>query len=66
MVLSKFGVGSTKGDLYPVVKHDYKVNFYRCTTVKPEVECEGFPYGFNLIPLKDILQNKKNERHTVG
>ncbi|XP_035835685.1 uncharacterized protein LOC118483969 [Helianthus annuus] len=34
VILSKFGVSENK-DLYKVVAHDYKINFYRCTAVTP-------------------------------
>ncbi|XP_022040445.1 replication protein A 70 kDa DNA-binding subunit A-like [Helianthus annuus] len=55
VILSKFVVGENK-DQYKVVAHDYKINFYQCTTVTRVRECQCVEYGFNFIPYKDILQ----------
>ncbi|XP_022014818.1 replication protein A 70 kDa DNA-binding subunit A-like [Helianthus annuus] len=57
VILSKFGVGENK-DLYKVVVHDYKINFYRCTNVTPVRDWQGVEYGFNFRAYQDILQGE--------
>ncbi|XP_022027660.1 uncharacterized protein LOC110928917 [Helianthus annuus] len=57
VILSKFGVGENK-DLYKVVVHDYKINFYRCTTITPVRDWQDFEYSFNFRAYQDILQGE--------
>ncbi|XP_035844047.1 uncharacterized protein LOC118490492 [Helianthus annuus] len=57
VILSKFGVGENK-DLYKVAVHDYKINFYRCTTITPVRDWQGVEYGFNFRAYQDILQGE--------
>ncbi|XP_022007323.1 uncharacterized protein LOC110906510 [Helianthus annuus] len=64
VILSKFGVGENK-DQYKVVAHDYKINFYRCTTVTCVRDWQGVEYGFNFIPYKDILQGEAAKSSSV-
>ena len=65
VILSYFGVGENK-DEYPVVKSDYKVTFYRGTTVERGHGWQGREYGFNLVPFKDILKGETKGRLSVG
>ncbi|KAF5805727.1 putative nucleic acid-binding protein [Helianthus annuus] len=57
VILSKFGVGENK-DLYKVVVHPYKINFYRCTIVTRVRDWQGVVYGFNFRAYEDILQGE--------
>ena len=65
VVLSRFGVGENL-DPYKVVNHAYKINFYRCTTVRPAVGWEGVEYGFKLISHSLIDKGECKGLLTVG
>ncbi|KAJ0440519.1 putative nucleic acid-binding protein [Helianthus annuus] len=65
VILKKFGVGENN-DPFKVVTHDYKINFYRCTTVTRVDSWEGLEYGFNFIAFKDFLNRAANDLLTLG
>ncbi|GKE10468.1 nucleic acid-binding, OB-fold protein [Tanacetum coccineum] len=48
VVITKFGV-SENGGQYPILKHPFKLNFYRHTTVKTYPDFQGLLYGFALF-----------------
>ncbi|XP_021991461.1 uncharacterized protein LOC110888235 [Helianthus annuus] len=65
VILNKFGVGENN-DPFKVVTYDYKINFYRCTTVTRVDSWECLEYGINFIAFKDILNGAANDLLIVG
>lgn len=63
--LSKFGVGENRGK-YPLLKHRYKLNFYRCTSVKRCNSFDGPLYGFNFFDFSEINQHLDDPNLPVG
>lgn len=63
--LSKFGVGEMNFK-FPVIKHPYKLIFYRQTVVKPCDDFAGPLYGFRFVEFDDIINRKVGAEATVG
>ncbi|GJS32757.1 nucleic acid-binding, OB-fold, replication protein A, OB domain protein [Tanacetum coccineum] len=60
LYISEFGVTDNDAKDTFVVKHPYKINFYRTTRVKKCDDFSGPVYGFNFKPFTDLLQEKKD------
>ncbi|GJY73031.1 nucleic acid-binding, OB-fold, replication protein A, OB domain protein [Tanacetum coccineum] len=60
LYISEFGVTDNDEKDTFVVKHPYKINFYRTTRVKKCDDFSGPVYGFNFKPFTDLLQEKKD------
>ncbi|GJT43909.1 replication protein A 70 kDa DNA-binding subunit C-like protein [Tanacetum coccineum] len=54
VVITKFGVAKNGGK-YPILKHPFKLNFYRHTTVMKCSDFQSSLYGFCFVPFADIL-----------
>lgn len=63
--LSKFGVGENKGK-YPLLRHRFKVNFYRCTSVKRCTEFAGPLHGFNFFDFAELNNHLDDPNLPVG
>ncbi|GJQ95661.1 replication protein A 70 kDa DNA-binding subunit B-like protein [Tanacetum coccineum] len=57
IILSKFGIAENNGK-YPVIKHQYKLNFYRNTIVKKSLDFQGPVFGFHFVSFDNILNNE--------
>ncbi|GKC26564.1 nucleic acid-binding, OB-fold, replication protein A, OB domain protein [Tanacetum coccineum] len=66
LYISEFGVTDNDEKDTFVVKHPYKINFYRTTRVKKCDDFSGPVYGFNFKPFTDLLQEKKDSTFAYG
>ncbi|PWA90291.1 nucleic acid-binding, OB-fold protein [Artemisia annua] len=58
--ISNFGVTEYDAKDAFVVKHDYKISFYKMTKVKKYDEFSGPVYRFDFKSFTDLLQEKKD------
>ncbi|PWA72601.1 nucleic acid-binding, OB-fold protein [Artemisia annua] len=65
IILSKFGIAENNGK-HPVIKHQYKLNFYRNTIVKKSLDFQGPVFGFLFVSFDDILNNEAGFDFCVG
>jgi signal peptidase I len=65
ILLNKFGVGENT-DKFPVIKHSYKLIFYRHTTVTICQEFLGPLYGFLFVDFDHIINGEVEFENTVG
>ena len=64
--ISDFGVTEYDAKDAFVVKHDYKISFYKMTKVKKCDKFSGHVYGFDFKPFTDLLQEKKDSTIAYG
>ncbi|GJR85827.1 nucleic acid-binding, OB-fold protein [Tanacetum coccineum] len=57
VVITKFGVAENGGQ-YLILKHPFKLNFYRHTAVKKCPDFQGSLYGFRFVPFANILNKE--------
>ncbi|GKB95436.1 reverse transcriptase domain-containing protein [Tanacetum coccineum] len=57
VLITKFGVAKNGGQ-YLILKHPFKLNFYRHTTVKKCPDFQGSLYGFRFVPFANILNKE--------
>nr|GEX81185.1 nucleic acid-binding, OB-fold, replication protein A, OB domain protein [Tanacetum cinerariifolium] len=58
--ISEFGVTDNDAKDTFVVKHPYKINFYRTTRLKKCDDFSGLVYGFNFKSFTDLLQERQD------
>nr|GEU96678.1 uncharacterized protein [Tanacetum cinerariifolium] len=66
LYISEFGVTNNDAKDTFVVKHPYKINFYRTTRVKKCDDFSGPVYGFNFKPFTDLLQERQDSTFAYG
>ncbi|KAL8243998.1 hypothetical protein R6Q59_010256 [Mikania micrantha] len=60
ILLSRFGVGQMNFK-YHVIKHNFKLNFYRQTNIERCLEFDGPLYGFRFVDFHQIINRHVQE-----